>query len=341
MSIAAACFSPDGTILVTAGLDGVLAEWGTDTGRRLRVLLDPSGIDDAQTPSAFSIVDGQRVDAGFRLERLSEGMRGSALLSVCLSHDGQTLAVGAANGTVVVWNTESHSECLSWLAHEAGVTALDISPDGRWLAAGAAKHKGPTLRVWSLSGNWPAMGKEVLADHWHDDGVTSVCFSPDSRFLVASGKANDARTGPMVYSVEAENQVGYLHNDLIQSLQYSPDGNLIATGDSFGVVSTWNAGTRTRTRRMRAHGGLVTAVAFSADGRRLASGSRDGDVKIHDVGSGDQVEAHAVAGTILALRFSVDGRVLFVAEAADRADHPGIHRLAQDVRLTGPPGAPI
>ena len=329
MSIAAACFSPDGKTLVTASLEGVLAQWDADTGRRLRVLLDPQGIDDAPAPSAYSVVDGQRVDAGFRLERLSECMRGSPLRSVCLSADGAYLAVGAANGAVVVWSVERSSECMSWLAHEAEVTALDISPDGRWLVAGSAKQPGPTLRVWSLSGSWPVMGKEVLADGWHGYGVWSACFSPDSRFLVAGGRANAAETGPMIYDVETGERVGDLFNDVVPSLHYSPDGKVIATGDSFGTVSIWDAETRTRLRRVRAHGAMVSALQFSPDGRRLASGSRDGEVKILDSGRGDQVEKHSVAGAVLAVRISPDERALFVAEAADDASQPRIHRLAR------------
>lgn len=38
--IALASFSPDAKILLTASLEGVLAEWDTSTGRRVRVLLD-------------------------------------------------------------------------------------------------------------------------------------------------------------------------------------------------------------------------------------------------------------------------------------------------------------
>ncbi len=331
--IAFASFSPDAKILITASLEGVLAEWDASTGQRVRVLLDPDGIDDAPAPSVFSIVDGQEVEAEFRLERLSECMRGSSLLSVCFSPDGQYFAVGAANGAVVVWNTESRGELLYWLAHQSPahpseVVALDISPDGQWLAAGSSEQGGTSLRVWKLWEARPAIGNEAFSDGGHVCGVSSVCFSPDSCFLVAGGFTLSGYTGPLIYSLETKQRVGSLLYDMTHALQYSPDGKLIATGDDFGTVSTWDVETRTRIHKMRAHRRFVTSVHFSPDGRRLASGSRDGGVKIWDVGTGDQLEEYSFEGIILAFRFSVDGRVLYVAEAAKGSDHPNIHRLA-------------
>lgn len=95
-----------------------------------------------------------------------------------------------------------------------------------------------------------------------------------------------------------------------------------------GTNRVWDVETRTRIRKIKAHRRFVTSVHFSPDGWRLASGSRDGGVKIWDAGTGDQLEEYSFEGIILAFRFSVDGRVLYVAEAAKGSDHPNIHRLA-------------
>lgn len=335
--IASASFSPDAKILITASLEGVLAEWDTSTGQRVRVLLDPYGIDDAPAPSVVSIVDGQEVEADFQLKRLSECMRGSSLLSVCFSPDGKYFAVGAANGAVVVWNTESRCELLYWLAHRSlarpsDVVALDISPDGQWLAAGSSEQGGTSLRVWKLWEAPPTIGNEAFSGG-HVCGVSSVCFSPDSRFLVAGGFTLSGYTGPMLYSLETRERVGSLLYDMTHALQYSPDSTLIATGDDFGTVSIWDVETRTQIHKMKGHRGFVTSVHFSPDGRRLASGSRDGGVKIWDVGTGDQLEEYSFEGIILAFRFSVDGRILYIAEAAGGNGNPNIHLLTPAIRI--------
>ena len=328
-SLAAASFSPDGKMLLTASRDGYLMEWDPSTGRRVRVLLDPAATEDAQAPSLVRLAEnGTEVAASFRMKRLSECMRGSSLLSVCFSPDGTRFAVGAANGAVVVWNTTSRCELLYWLAHQAAVVALDISPDRQWLATGSLEEGGDTLRVWRLLGDWPVRGKEVLADGRLVGGAWAVCFAPDSRFVAAGGWTYSGYTAPQIFNIETKERVKALIFETTRSMQYSPDGEMIATGDEYGAVSIWNVESSKRIDQMEAHNDIVNVVHFSRDGLRLASGSIDGGVKIWDVSTGDQLAAYSFEGMVLTCRFSGDGRVLHVAEAATGRDRPTMHVLA-------------
>lgn len=329
-SLAAASFSPDAKILLTASREGFLTEWDPSTGRRVRVLLDPTATEDAQAPSLVRLEEnGSEVAASFRIARLSECMRGSSLLSVCFSPDGKRFAAGAANGAVVVWNTQSRCELLYWFAHEAEVIALDISPDRQWLATGSLEEGGDTLRVWRLSGVWPARGREVFADGRLVGGVWAVCFSPDSRFVAAGGWTYSGYTAPQIFNLETKERVKALLFETTRAMQYSPDGEHIATGDEYGAVSIWNVEKSKRIHEMEAHGDIVNVVHFSRDGLRLASGSIDGGLKIWDVSTGDQLAAYSFKGKVLACRFSEDSRVLYVAEAATGTDLPTIHALDQ------------
>lgn len=67
---------------------------------------------------------------------------------------------------------------------------------------------------------------------------------------------------------------------------YSPNGQVIATGDEDRQVKLHDAATWRQLRTLVGHPGLVTALAFSPDGRTLASGSHTGEVTIWDMGSG-------------------------------------------------------
>ncbi|MEM7386870.1 MAG: WD40 repeat domain-containing protein, partial [Verrucomicrobiota bacterium] len=92
---------------------------------------------------------------------------------------------------------------------------------------------------------------------------------------------------------------------------FSPDSQLIATGDQNGRIVLWQAKDGTRLRSWRGHHRSAAALAFSPDSRLLASGGWEGGVAIREVSTGGEIgfflteEAH-----IHAIDFSPDGNHL-------------------------------
>jgi WD40 repeat protein len=324
-SIVAADFSPDGKILITASLGGTLAEWDAETGLRRRVLLDPKGIED-ENPRVYVMEDGQEVEAPFQLRRLSESMRGSSLLSVRFSPDGRYFAVGAANGTVVVWNACSRGELFGWRPHESDVVTLDISPDRQWLATGALDEGIDNFKVWRLEEH-PVEVREVFSDHRHVGGVWTVCFSPDGRLVAAGGWTMSGYTAPLLYEVKTGKRIGGFYWDMTRAMRFSPDSQRLITGDESGNVKVWTIGKEKPLYELEAHKGLVSLVGLSADGTKICSGGDGGGVKVWEAMEGELLREHPVEGRVLACRFADEGGGLHVASASRGADHPEIQRL--------------
>src|SRR5262249_56224857 len=61
------------------------------------------------------------------------------------------------------------------------------------------------------------------------------------------------------------------HLSLVESMAYSPDGKLIATG-SYQEVILWDAQTGMLRKKLTGFADQVVALSFSADGKLLATG---------------------------------------------------------------------
>ena len=96
------------------------------------------------------------------------------------------------------------------------------------------------------------------------------------------------------------------------TLAFSPDGHLLATGDSNGDVIVWTVQDGQRRLTMHGHLNGVDAVSFSPDGQRLASGGRDRTLRIWDIVTGNCL--HVLTGhqgPIRAVVFNPEGDRLF------------------------------
>ncbi|MDZ4819666.1 MAG: c-type cytochrome domain-containing protein [Planctomycetota bacterium] len=104
---------------------------------------------------------------------------------------------------------------------------------------------------------------------------------------------------------------GTAHLDLVQSLAFSPDGNLLASG-GFREIKLWR---RSRDfQKGTLQGGVEVAQVsdVTADGQRLATGEANGTIRIWDLTTGkvlQSVSAHA--GPVTGVKFSPDGARLF------------------------------
>jgi WD40 repeat protein len=130
----------------------------------------------------------------------------------------------------------------------------------------------------------------------------------------SDGEAPNTSPGPSQPGFAVTITAG--HTKGINSVAFSPDGVLLASGGQDSKIRLWDVDTGHSIGKRLGQLSIVDSVAFSPDGTTLASGGEDGLVRLFDVGTGQKTRTLAVRPAIprlvyiWAVAFSPDGTTL-------------------------------
>lgn len=312
----------DGTDLISsAGFDGQLRVWATDTGHLVRDLRPVrSGL------SGFAAsVDGRRVVLGAR-EDASRLVTLPSGLTQPLPVPGDRFALSGDGAWVAGWTDRGDA----WTVGRADGTGeprvfsddadrLDgaaLSADGS-LLVGVGRRILSRTDVHALVRVWSTADARLLAD-WELPGAlgTSLALSPSAETTRVLVGLADGRLILLQVGLEAPVADVRAHPTTVTALTIAPDGSLL-TGSYAGDLALWAPArwspgeTPEPLWRLGAHRGPVRALAASADGALLVSGGDDRTVRLwHADGtpalafdrheSGLRAVARSPGGTLLA-----------------------------------------
>ncbi len=268
-TIKSLAFTPDSRILVSGGYDneGIIRLWDTTTGRRIGI------INRAQK---------------------------SAVESIVISPDGQTLASCSDDNTINLWNLKSRKFTRSFVEHTSNVLSLAVTPNGKVLVSGALDG----IRMWDLLQQRP-LG--ILTRF--DNSINTVAISPDGQTL-ASGdnigviKLWDLSSGRLIRTIAGA------HYNTVTKIVFTPDGRTFVSASRDRTIKVWNVTTGQSVRTLTGDNNWVNDIAINPNGQTLASAARDG-IKLWNLTTGELITTlygHSDWASVVA--FSPDGTKL-------------------------------
>ncbi len=167
----------------------------------------------------------------------------AACLTAAFSPNGKVLASGTQDGTVHFWNLATGRDS-QMRGYGTKVLLTEWNANSRWLATAA----GNDVVVWDFGGKGPE-GTHPLELRGHTERISALAFQPEGPWLVSAGR--DWRISLWQPGKEAAAVDAHLTGGEITAIGWSPDGKLLAVGESKGRLTLYDLVSRTAPAKPR------------------------------------------------------------------------------------------
>ncbi|HRE48108.1 MAG TPA: protein kinase [Aggregatilineales bacterium] len=141
---------------------------------------------------------------------------------------GRYIVSGDENGMIFLHDARTYAQIKTWSNQGIGVTALSLSPDGKYLATGGADY---AIRLWSIPN-----GTLVYKTFFNRDLISALVWLSDSQTYFATSSDSSVTQWSVAENTPRQ----------IQTMEWQPEGITLTPDERMLVVS--------------GYGGVITLV---------------------------------------------------------------------------------
>lgn len=260
-------FSPNGKLLASANWKLVL--WDVATGKKINTLETSFNqfafSADSKLLATIPVIAKYFQESGVKIWDIQnpKAITEVAILpfkeSACavdISPDGKWIAAGYTNGTVNVWDLQTHQIVKTLETSMLQMDYLKFSPNNTYMVAGGdyrelyPYYSAKGYIMWELP-SWERKG-EVLRGH-----IENMSFSPDGKLCANANHQRYSGRGIEIWDISSGATITSIirgtplpPNEKIpitnityplepRDVSFSHDGRLVATGDDHGIIRVW------------------------------------------------------------------------------------------------------
>lgn len=272
-------FSPDGTLIAGASVDGHLYIWNRNGKLRQRILQDDSGIETFFTPDGQLILTRNNEPHLYSIDGKLIGKLGGhegGVIGTRISPDGQTILTYGDDSILKIWNRQAKL-VATCKGHSRYFSDVHFSPNSQYIISSSDDN---SAIIWNVQG-------EMLAKLEDDGPIYNARFSPDSRTVLTSSEFGNASIwnlkGKRIHTFETYFEVW----DGI----FTSDGSKAIIGGRDGMIEFWDTQSGKKIITLPGHTDQIDRLQLSPDGNYLLSNSNDGTAKLWTMEMGPKRQA--------------------------------------------------